>query len=57
MSDKNTGSVKRMALIAVGIVVAVLAIAWFHGGEVPVRPIAEPVAMPETVGPVRENEQ
>ncbi len=57
MSDKNTGSVKRMALIAVGIVVAVLAIAWFHGGEVPVRPIAEPVAMPETVGPVQENEQ
>lgn len=35
-----------MALIAFGIVL-LLALAWFDGGEEPLRPIAEPVALPE----------
>ncbi|ANY20410.1 hypothetical protein A6F68_01900 [Tsuneonella dongtanensis] len=33
--------------MAVGLVVVLLAYAWVDGGEEPLRPIAEPVEVPE----------
>lgn len=40
---------RRKLLIAVGVLIplALLALAWFDGGERPLRPIAETVALPE----------
>jgi len=40
---------RRKLTIAVAalIPVVLLALAWFDGGEEPLRPIAEPVALPE----------
>jgi hypothetical protein len=29
------------------VIVAVIALAWFDGGEQPIRPISQPIAMPE----------
>ncbi|MGN3973463.1 hypothetical protein [Tsuneonella sp. SYSU-LHT278] len=38
----------RAKLIAGGALAAVLVYAWIDGGEEPLRPISEPVAMPVT---------
>ncbi len=38
----------RVGLIAVMIVIAVLALAWFDGGEEAMRPISQEIAVPET---------
>jgi len=40
---------RRIGWIAGAIVVALLAYAWIDGGEEPLRPIVEPVAVPEPV--------
>lgn len=40
---------RRIGWIAGAIVVALLAYAWVDGGEEPLRPIVEPVAVPEHV--------
>lgn len=37
----------RTKWIAGGVVALVLVYAWIDGGEEPLRPIAEPVAVPE----------
>jgi hypothetical protein len=37
----------RMKWIAGALAALVLAYAWIDGGEEPLRPIAEPVALPE----------
>ena len=37
----------RMKWIAMALVALVLAYAWIDGGEEPLRPIAEPVSLPE----------
>lgn len=39
---------RRIGWIAGAIVVLVLIYAWIDGGERPLRPIVEPVAVPET---------
>lgn len=39
---------KRMILIAGMVVIAVLLMAWFHGGEEPIRPIEYEVRLPES---------
>jgi hypothetical protein len=36
-----------MIAVAVLILLGLIALAWFDGGEEPLRPIAEPVALPE----------
>lgn len=40
---------RRRLMVAVGaaVLVIVLVLAWFDGGEKAMRPIAEPVALPE----------
>lgn len=38
---------RRWIVIASVVVAALLALAWFDGGEKPLRPIAEDVALPE----------
>lgn len=38
---------RRISHIAGALVVLLLAYAWFDGGEEPLRPIAEPVEVPE----------
>ena len=38
---------RRRIVIAVLALVALLALAWFDGGEEPLHPIAEDVALPE----------
>ncbi len=40
---------KRIGLMVVAGVIAVLGMAWFHGGEEPLRPIVQPIDMPENV--------
>lgn len=42
-------SLRRIGLAVALLVVAVLALAWFDGGREPLRPIAEPVKLPEGV--------
>lgn len=42
---------KRMILIAGIGVMLILAIAWFDGGEEPLRPITQPVAQPGSSTP------
>lgn len=37
----------RWALVAGAAALALLALAWVDGGEEPLRPIVEPVALPE----------
>jgi hypothetical protein len=37
---------RRWPIYAAGGVMAVLVIAWFDGGEEPLRPIVQPVALP-----------
>ncbi|MGB7372820.1 hypothetical protein [Pontixanthobacter sp.] len=37
-----------MILIGSIVIVAVIALAWFHGGEEPLRPITQAVPLPET---------
>lgn len=41
------GSGKRMVIAGCILAVLILAAAWFHGGEQPLRPIAERIDMPE----------
>lgn len=49
---------KRMVLIASIGVMLILAIAWFDGGEEPLRPITQTIAQPETsVSPTPEPAQ
>ncbi len=43
------GSGKRMVIAGCILVVLILAAAWFHGGEQPLRPISERIEMPEAV--------
>jgi hypothetical protein len=45
-SVRQTGRARRWVLAGL-LVAAALALAWFDGGEKPLRPIAEPVALPE----------
>lgn len=37
-----------MILIGSAVIIAIVALAWFHGGEEPLRPITQPVPMPVT---------
>ena len=37
----------RIWIILTMVIVAVIALAWFDGGEQPIRPISQPIAMPE----------
>ena len=39
---------RRIAGVVVALIVALLVYAWIDGGEEPLRPISEPVALPET---------
>ena len=39
---------RRIAGVVVALIAALLVYAWIDGGEEPLRPIAEPVALPET---------
>ena len=48
LSDKTQGMLLGAALTA-GVGAALLVLAWFEGGERELRPIAEPVALPEQV--------
>lgn len=45
----NLGNARRYALIAAGLVFALLLYAWIDGGKEPIRPISEPVPLPEGV--------
>ena len=38
---------RRIVVIVIGLVLAVLLYAWIDGGEEPLRPISEPVPLPE----------
>ena len=38
---------RRIAGVVVALVAALLLYAWIDGGEEPLRPIAEPVSLPE----------
>jgi hypothetical protein len=40
---------RQIAWIAAALVAALLLYAWIDGGEEPLRPIVQPVAMPEGV--------
>lgn len=42
-----TAKPRRWPLVAGAVLVVVLILAWFDGGEEPVHPIAQPVAVPE----------
>lgn len=44
-----TMSGRRIGWIAAALVAALLVYAWIDGGEQPLRPIVQPVAMPEGV--------
>lgn len=47
---------KRMVLIASVGVMLIVAIAWFDGGEEPLRPITQPIEQPETLAsPIPES--
>lgn len=41
---------RRIVGVVVALVAALLIYAWVDGGEQPLRPIAEPVALPENAG-------
>lgn len=50
----NSGSMKlkvtrKHAVVAAGLVLALLLYAWVDGGKEPIRPISEPVPLPEGV--------
>lgn len=38
---------RRVGLIVIGVLVLVLALAWFDGGEEPLRPITQEITLPE----------
>lgn len=40
-------SSRRWPVIVGALILALLVVAWIEGGEVPVRPIAEPIILPE----------
>ena len=44
---KHAAQARRWPLYAAGAVLAVLVIAWFDGGEEPIRPIVQPIALPQ----------
>jgi hypothetical protein len=39
---------RRIAGVVVALIAALLLYAWIDGGEEPLRPISEPVPLPET---------
>ena len=41
---------RRIAGVVVALVAALLLYAWIDGGEAPLRPISEPVPLPEAAG-------
>jgi hypothetical protein len=41
---------RRIAGVVVALIAALLLYAWIDGGEEPLRPISEPVPLPETAG-------
>ena len=45
--ETRNGRWKRIGLIVVATILAVLGMAWFYGGEEPLRPIVQPVDVPE----------
>lgn len=40
---------RKIALGLLALVFAVLAYAWFDGGEEPLRPLVQPIALPDSV--------
>lgn len=47
MAAKQMLTYRRIALGGLALVLAVLAYAWIDGGEEPVRPITQSIAVPE----------
>jgi hypothetical protein len=47
LSAEPPPRVTRRWPLIIGALAAVLAVAWFEGGERPLRPMAEDVALPE----------
>lgn len=48
MSSKMPLTKQQIGLLAGGLVVAVLLYAWIDGGQEPLHPISQPVALPES---------
>mgnify|MGYP000253509516 CR=1 FL=1 len=44
---KRAANMRRWPLYAAAAVAGVLVIAWFDGGEEPIRPIVQPLALPQ----------
>ncbi len=47
MRDRTLGKPRAITGVAALVIMIVLAYAWIDGGEEPLRPIAQPVEVPE----------
>jgi len=48
--SKDKGLARRLSIYVVLAIVGVLALAWFDGGEEPIHPIVQSIALPQGAG-------